>query len=90
MGLDIIETFMAVEAEFDVEVPDAEMERMATVGDLFDYVRAHVDGPSGTEPDERYAGPLWERYLTIVARQIGVPRDQLRPDARWVQDLELQ
>jgi hypothetical protein len=90
MGLDIVETFMAVEAAFGVEVPDAEAARMETVGSLFDYVRAHVaTGQLGPGDGQPFAGPLWERYLDVVAEETGVRRDRLRPGAYWVRDLGL-
>ena len=90
MGLDVVEAFMAVEAAFGIEVPDAEAARMETVGSLFDYVRAHVPpeplGPGDAAP---YAGPLWERYLDVLAEETGVRRDRLRAEASWVRDLGL-
>jgi hypothetical protein len=90
VGLDIIETFMAVEAEFGLEIPDAAAGRMDTVGALFDYVRAHVPAagaaPAAASP---YAGPLWERYLDVLERETGVRRSRLRPEASWVYDLNL-
>ena len=91
MGLDIIETFMAVEAEFGISVPDAEAGRMRTVGALFDYVRAHAPGEraTGDEPRAPYAGPLWERYVDVIQREAGVERGVVRPEAYWVEDLGL-
>ena len=87
MGLDIVETVLAVEQAFGIEVPRAEAARMATVGALFDYVRAHV--PAGADDVTPYAGPLWERYLDVVQRETGARRDQLRPEATWVRDLRM-
>ena len=90
MGLDIVEAFMAVEAAFGVEVPDAEAARMETVGSLFDYVRAHVPPEqAGAADGQPYAGPLWERYLEVLAEETAVRRDRLRPGASWVRDLGL-
>ncbi len=37
-SLDLIETCMAVEEEFDVMIDDEEAERYATVGDIMDLV----------------------------------------------------
>ncbi|GLC24708.1 hypothetical protein [Roseisolibacter agri] len=87
MGLDIVETFIAVEQALDIEVPNAEAARMATVGSLFDYVRAHV--PLSDADATPYAGPLWERYLDVLQREIGVRRDALRPEASWTHDLRM-
>lgn len=35
----------------------------------------------------RSAGPIWERYLAVVERELGVPREALRPEMRFVEDL---
>ena len=41
-SLDIVELIMALEEEFDMEIPDADAEKVATVGDVVDYIRDHV------------------------------------------------
>jgi acyl carrier protein len=40
-SLDIVELIMALEEEFDLEIPDKEAEKIATVGDAVEYIRAH-------------------------------------------------
>jgi hypothetical protein len=63
---------------------------MRTVGELFDYVRAHVPPASLSPGDDRpYSGPLWERYLDVLHAEIGGRRDALRPEASWIDDLRL-
>jgi hypothetical protein len=89
MGLDIVETFIAVEQAFDLEILNADAARMGTVGALFDYVRVHVPPERLGPEDSGYAGPLWERYLDVVHREVGGRRDALRPEASWVDDLRL-
>ena len=42
-SLDIVELIMALEEEFDTEIPDAEAEKIVTVGDVVDYIREHVE-----------------------------------------------
>ncbi len=37
-SLDVVELVMAIEDAFDIEVPDAAVETLATVGDLESYV----------------------------------------------------
>lgn len=37
-SLDLVELIMAMEEEFDVEIPDEEAERIATVQNAIDYV----------------------------------------------------
>lgn len=41
-SLDIVELVMAIEKEFDIEIPDDEAERIRTVQDATDYISAHV------------------------------------------------
>ncbi|CCY99888.1 acyl carrier protein 1 [Clostridium sp. CAG:793] len=41
-SLDIVELIMALEEEFDIEIPDNDAEKVATVGDVVDYIKEHV------------------------------------------------
>ena len=41
-SLDIVELIMALEEEFDLEIPDADAEKIVTVGDVVEYIREHV------------------------------------------------
>lgn len=41
-SLDIVELIMALEEEFDTEIPDADAEKIVTVGDVVDYIREHL------------------------------------------------
>ena len=38
-SLDIVELIMALEEEFDIEIPDSEAERITTVGDAVEYIK---------------------------------------------------
>ncbi|RKH66347.1 acyl carrier protein [Corallococcus aberystwythensis] len=40
-SLDIVELVMAMEEEFEVEIPDDEAENIKTVGDAVNYVKTH-------------------------------------------------
>jgi acyl carrier protein len=40
-SLDIVELLMALEEEFDIEIPDEEAEKLATVGDVVDYIKSN-------------------------------------------------
>ena len=37
-SLDAVELVMAIEEEFDIEVPDEDAEKLATIGDIFSFV----------------------------------------------------
>ena len=40
-SLDVVDLLMSIEDEFEVEVPDAEIENIKTVGSLVSYIEAH-------------------------------------------------
>lgn len=39
-SLDAVEVIMALEEEFDIEIPDDEAENFKTIGDIVDYIEA--------------------------------------------------
>ncbi len=41
-SLDIVELIMALEEEFDLEIPDADAEKIVTVSDVVDYIKENV------------------------------------------------
>jgi len=42
-SLDIVELVMAMEEEFDVEIPDEDAEKIQTIGDAIAYLREKLD-----------------------------------------------
>ena len=38
-SLDIVELIMALEEEFDIEIPDSEAEKITSVGDAVEYIK---------------------------------------------------
>ncbi len=38
-SLDIVELIMALEEEFDMEIPEVEAEKIASVGDVVEYIQ---------------------------------------------------
>ena len=41
-SLDIVELVMALEEEFNIEIPDSDAEKVVTVGDVVDYIKENV------------------------------------------------
>ncbi|MCB1214615.1 MAG: acyl carrier protein [Deltaproteobacteria bacterium] len=44
-SLDIVELVMAMEEEFDLEIPDEDAERISTVQDIIDYIKNNQPNP---------------------------------------------
>ena len=42
-SLDIVELVMSMEEEFDVEIPDEDVEKMQTIGDAIGYLKERVE-----------------------------------------------
>ena len=42
-SLDTVELVMALEEEFETEIPDEEAEKITTVKDAVDYIKAHTN-----------------------------------------------
>lgn len=42
-SLDIVELIMALEEEFEIEIPDEEAEKIQSVGDVVEYIKEHTD-----------------------------------------------
>jgi acyl carrier protein len=40
-SLDVVDLLMSIEDEFEVEIPDDEVENIKTVGDIVDYIESH-------------------------------------------------
>jgi len=40
-SLDTVELVMAFEEEFDIEIPDEDAEKIATVNDAIEYIQSH-------------------------------------------------
>ena len=41
-SLDVVDMLMSLEDEFDVEIPDEEIERIQTVGAVVSYIEEHM------------------------------------------------
>lgn len=42
-SLDLFEMVMALEDEYEIEIPTEELEKIATVGDVVEYINAHKE-----------------------------------------------
>jgi acyl carrier protein len=83
MGLDTVELVLAVEEEFELEIPDAAAEKMFTVGDMHAFLVSELKARRRDCDDT----DVFERMRTIIVRQLGVSPDEVVPSARFVKDL---
>ncbi|WP_343216265.1 acyl carrier protein [Clostridium frigoris] len=42
-SLDIVELIMQLEEKYDIEIPDEDVEKIATVGNIVEYIKAHSE-----------------------------------------------
>lgn len=86
MGLEAVELVMAIEEEFDINIPDEEAANLDTVGKLYRYiVDIHYNQVGGSgQVDE---ADLWERTRDVIVSQLGVSPEQVTEDASFVSDL---
>ena len=40
-SLDVVDLLMSIEDEFEIEIPDTEVENIKTVGSIVEYIEAH-------------------------------------------------
>lgn len=87
MGLESVELVMAIEEEFDINIPDEEAGNLDTVGKLYQYIldilRLNQSG-SASDIDE---SDVWERMKEVITSQLGVEPEQVTEDANFVTDL---
>lgn len=48
-SLDIVDLVMALEEEFDIQVPDEDMENLTTVGDVVNYIARRLSAEEEEE-----------------------------------------
>lgn len=41
-SLDVVDLLMSIEDEFEIEIPDEEIEHIRTVGDLVSYIESNI------------------------------------------------
>ena len=42
-SLDVVEMLMSIEDEFEIEIPDDQIENLKTVGNVLDYITEHMN-----------------------------------------------
>ncbi len=70
-SLDIVELVMAFEEAFELEIPDEDAEKIATVGDAVTYIESKKKARKSQKPDSPALWPAsnWYRRLAPVIGQ---------------------
>jgi len=56
-SLDAIELMFRIEEEFDLSIPDDDMQGFVKVGDVIDYLQRRLSGEAGAPPPKAAAAP---------------------------------
>lgn len=78
MGLDFVELVMELEEQFQLRIPDGDVESMRTVGDVIDYVWSRLSTVSGEPCPTRNTFVAFQRTLADVA---GLQARDIRPSS---------
>lgn len=76
-GLDTVAFMMQVEDCFEISIPDHDVEKMKTVGDVFAYVRERVPANSS---NECLTAKIFYRLRRALMHLTRRPRGSIRPD----------
>ena len=76
---DLMAMVMGVEEKFDLTIPDAEAEKIRTMGQLYDYVMARV---ARGQAQVCVTSAAFYRLRRALGEVCGVPRERVRPEAR--------
>ena len=86
MGLDSVELVLHVEEEFNIQIPDETAEQTRTVQQLHDCILQLAKTQNDAVLDSH---ETMNKLIDIVVMQLGVKREAVTPDARFVEDLQI-
>lgn len=78
-GPDIVAMVMAVEEKFNITLPDEDAEKIRNMGQLHDYV---FDRVARGQEQICFTSAAFYRLRRALGEVCGVPREQVRPQAR--------
>jgi acyl carrier protein len=86
VGLDAVELIMAIEEEFDLEIPNERAAKIFTVGDLHAYLISELGRLGRADRDD---ARVYARMRDIICRETAIEPAEVVPSARFIADLRL-
>ncbi len=83
MGLDAVELLMAIEEEFGLEIPDHDAERITTVGEAYNWLRATLQS---TPPAKCITQKMFYKVRRALIENYGLSKQSITLDAK-IKDL---
>lgn len=86
MGLDTVELVLAVEQEFEIEIPNAAAEKMISVRHVRDFIVSEYIRLKRPDADR---DAIFSRLRDLVAEQTGVKIEKIHLDSEFIRDLRM-
>jgi hypothetical protein len=86
MGLDTVEFVLKIEEEYELSIPDEDLEHLGVVGDLVVYVANACEQQNGVIIEFE---TLYENLKCILHRDYGIPLKDINLKSHVVKDLGL-
>ncbi len=81
VGLDSVELVLEIERRFQIEIPDRELYKMTTVGEMHRWLHRALDTTVWSEE------AIWNELREIVYRHFDISPEEVRPETSFVDDL---
>lgn len=82
MGLDTVELIVEIEKSFDISIPDEDAERIATVGQLADYIYKNQKPGYKIEKKE-----IDDIVIHLLSNLVGLPKEEIQLHHSFTGDL---
>lgn len=86
MGMDTVELVMDIEEKYNLDIKDEETEKLFTVQSLCDYI---LENGFPEEERDSKSGEVYDFVCLILVERFGVPREDIKLESRFVEDLGL-
>ena len=86
MGMDTVELAMDVEEKFGINIPDEDAGQLTTVQKLCDYI---IDHAFEENEKDKKSGEVFDFVKYVLVERFNVPEKNIKLEARFVEDLDL-